>query len=49
MAANAVIGVAFDGTGFGTRRGDLGRRVSARDYLDFERPLHLEYFPLARR
>ena len=41
-----VIGVAFDGTGFGTDMAIWGGEVLVADYVGFDRPLHLRYFPL---
>ncbi len=41
-----VIGVAFDGTGFGTDAAIWGGEFLIADYRNFERPLHLRYFPL---
>lgn len=41
-----VIGVAFDGTGYGTDSTIWGGEILVADYHGFERPLHLRYFPL---
>jgi hydrogenase maturation protein HypF len=41
-----VIGVAFDGTGFGPDGTIWGGEILVAGYLDFERALHLRYFPL---
>jgi hydrogenase maturation protein HypF len=41
-----VIGVAFDGTGFGVDGAIWGGEFLLADYIDFTRPLHLQYFPL---
>jgi hydrogenase maturation protein HypF len=43
---NRVIGAALDGTGFGLDGAIWGGEFLLADYFDFERPLHLEYFPL---
>jgi hydrogenase maturation protein HypF len=42
----SVIGVAFDGTGFGTDGAVWGGEILVADYLGFERAMHLSYFPL---
>ena len=42
-----VIGVAFDGTGYGTDGAIWGGEVLACDYRGFERRWHLRYVPLA--
>ncbi len=42
-----VIGVAFDGTGYGTDGAIWGGEVLACDYQGFERRWHLRYVPLA--
>ena len=42
-----VIGVAFDGTGYGTDGKIWGGEFLVCDYADFERPTHLRYVPLA--
>jgi hydrogenase maturation protein HypF len=41
-----VIGVAFDGTGYGTDGAIWGGEFSIADYRGFERAAHLEYMPL---
>jgi hydrogenase maturation protein HypF len=41
-----VIGVAFDGTGFGTDSAIWGGEILVADYRGFERALHVRYFPL---
>ena len=45
-AAAASIGVALDGTGYGLDGAIWGGEFLLADYIDFARPLHLEYFPL---
>jgi hydrogenase maturation protein HypF len=42
-----VIGVAFDGTGYGLDGAIWGGEFLLATYQAFERPLHLKYFPLA--
>ncbi len=42
-----VIGVAFDGTGYGTDGAIWGGEFMVADYLSFERRAHLRYIPLA--
>jgi len=42
-----VIGVAFDGTGYGTDGKIWGGEFLLADYLGFERRAHLRYIPLA--
>jgi hydrogenase maturation protein HypF len=41
-----VIGVAFDGTGYGTDGNIWGSEFLIADYTGFERAAHLAYFPL---
>ncbi len=41
-----VIGVAFDGTGYGTDGAVWGGEVLVADYTGFERAVHLRYVPL---
>ncbi len=41
-----VIGVSFDGTGYGTDGAIWGGEFLVADYHDFERALHLAYVPL---
>ena len=41
-----VIGLSFDGTGYGTDGKIWGGEVLLASYADFERPAHLEYLPL---
>jgi hydrogenase maturation protein HypF len=51
MAENAlegeVIGVAFDGTGYGTDGAIWGGEFLVAGYAGFQRPFHLRYVPLA--
>ncbi len=42
-----VIGVALDGTGYGTDGNIWGGEFIVADYKDFKRAAHLEYLPLA--
>jgi hydrogenase maturation protein HypF len=44
--SSPVIGLAFDGTGYGTDGAIWGGEFLVADYLEFRRPLHLPYFPL---
>jgi len=44
--SHPVIGVAFDGTGFGTDEAIWGGEFLAADYTRYERKFHLAYFPL---
>ena len=41
-----VIGVSFDGTGYGTDRAIWGGEFLIADYFGFERKAHLEYIPM---
>ncbi len=41
-----VIGLSFDGTGYGTDGAIWGGEVLLADYASFERKFHLDYFPL---
>ena len=41
-----IIGVAFDGTGYGTDGAIWGGEVLIADYNRFERFAHLKYVPL---
>lgn len=45
--SDKVIGVAFDGTGFGTDRKIWGGEFLMADFAGFERRAHLRYIPLA--
>ncbi|PWH13175.1 MAG: carbamoyltransferase HypF [Anaerolineae bacterium] len=44
--SHPVIGVSFDGTGYGTDGQIWGGEFLIADYARFERAAHLEYFPL---
>ncbi len=44
--SHPVIGVAFDGTGYGDDGAIWGGEFLVADYLRYERLLHLDYFPL---
>jgi hydrogenase maturation protein HypF len=44
--SHPVIGVAFDGTGYGDDRAIWGGEFLVADYTGYERKLHLSYFPL---
>jgi hydrogenase maturation protein HypF len=44
--AGPVIGVALDGTGYGTDGNIWGGEFMVADYKDFKRAAHLEYLPL---
>jgi hydrogenase maturation protein HypF len=46
QADGPVIGVALDGTGYGTDGRIWGAEFMVADYVDFERVGHLEYLPL---
>ncbi len=46
-AGTAVIGIAFDGTGYGTDGAVWGGEVLVADYAGFRRAAHLAYVPLA--
>jgi hydrogenase maturation protein HypF len=41
-----VIGISYDGTGYGTDHNIWGGEISITDYNGFERSYHLEYMPL---
>ena len=41
-----VIGVAFDGTGYGEDAAIWGGEFLVADYVSYQRPYHLAYFPL---
>jgi hydrogenase maturation protein HypF len=45
-STQAVIGVAFDGTGYGEDGAIWGGEILIADYRSYERRFHLEYFPL---
>ncbi len=44
--SHPVIGVAFDGTGYGDDGAIWGGEFLIADYKDYRRAIHLEYFPL---
>ena len=44
--SHPVIGLAFDGTGYGEDGAIWGGEVLVADYKSYERAYHLEYFPL---
>ncbi len=44
--SHPVIGLSFDGTGYGTDGAIWGGEFLIADYRSFQRPFHLEYFPL---
>jgi hydrogenase maturation protein HypF len=44
--SHPVIGVAFDGTGYGSDGAIWGGEFLVADYSGFERAAHLEYFPI---
>jgi hydrogenase maturation protein HypF len=46
MDNRKVIGLAFDGTGYGTDGAIWGGEILVADYAGFERVAHLEYLPL---
>ncbi len=46
MDNRKVIGLAFDGTGYGTDGSIWGGEILVADYAGFERAAHLEYLPL---
>lgn len=46
LADRRVIGLSFDGTGYGTDGAIWGGEILLASYLDFERFAHLEYLPL---
>ena len=43
---NPIIGVAFDGTGYGEDGAIWGGEILIADYKSYQRRFHLEYFPL---
>jgi hydrogenase maturation protein HypF len=45
-ATHPIIGVAFDGTGYGEDGAIWGGEILVADYSSYERRLHLGYFPL---
>lgn len=45
--AEPVIGVAFDGTGYGDDGRIWGGEFLVADYAGYKRPFHLNYFPMA--
>ena len=44
--SSRVIGIALDGTGYGSDAAIWGGEVLIADYLDYRRAVHLQYFPL---
>lgn len=42
-----IIGISFDGTGYGTDGAIWGGEIMIADYVSYERPFHLAYMPLA--
>jgi hydrogenase maturation protein HypF len=44
--SDPVIGVAFDGTGYGDDGAIWGGEFMVADYSDYKRKIHLKYFPL---
>ena len=45
--AHPIIGVAFDGTGYGEDGAIWGGEILIADYKSYQRRFHLEYFPLS--
>jgi hydrogenase maturation protein HypF len=45
--SHPVIGLAFDGTGYGDDGAIWGGEFLVADYAGYKRPYHLDYFPLA--
>ena len=45
-ASRVVIGIAFDGTGFGEDGAIWGGEILIARYKEFQRAMHIEYFPL---
>jgi hydrogenase maturation protein HypF len=41
-----IIGISFDGTGYGTDGAIWGGEIMVADYRDFDRKFHLQYMPL---
>ncbi len=41
-----IIGISYDGTGYGTDRAIWGGEIFIADYSNFERVFHLDYMPL---
>jgi hydrogenase maturation protein HypF len=44
--SSPVIGIAFDGTGYGEDGAIWGGEILISDYKGYQRPMHMEYFPL---
>jgi hydrogenase maturation protein HypF len=44
--SHPVIGLAFDGTGYGDDKAIWGGEILIADYAGYQRPYHLAYFPL---
>ncbi|MGB8213300.1 MAG: carbamoyltransferase HypF [Anaerolineales bacterium] len=44
--SHPVIGLAFDGTGYGDDGAIWGGEILVADYVGYQRPYHLAYFPL---
>jgi hydrogenase maturation protein HypF len=44
--AHPVIGMSFDGTGYGEDGAIWGGEILTADYISYQRRFHLEYFPL---